>query len=138
MTASAASPVLQLTVPAESGAARRLRIEADRFLGDGGVTEPDRDRVRLAVSEAVTNVVLHAYRGRARAGPVHLLVELSPTLVRVSVGDEGGGMTPRPDSPGAGLGLPVIASLVDDLGVSGRDGASGTEVRMTFALTRPG
>jgi serine/threonine-protein kinase RsbW/stage II sporulation protein AB (anti-sigma F factor) len=43
-------------------------------------------------------------------------------------------MLPRPDSPGLGLGLPLIATLAESLelgtGINER-----TEVRMTFLLT---
>ena len=40
---------------------------------------------------------------------------------------------PRPDSPGLGLGLPLIATLTETLEL-GKDGAEHTEVRMTFRL----
>jgi serine/threonine-protein kinase RsbW/stage II sporulation protein AB (anti-sigma F factor) len=50
----------------------------------------------------------------------------------VVVHDEGRGMLPRPDSPGLGLGLPLIATLAESLEL-GTDGGS-TEVRMTFRL----
>jgi serine/threonine-protein kinase RsbW/stage II sporulation protein AB (anti-sigma F factor) len=42
-------------------------------------------------------------------------------------------MVPRPDSPGLGLGLPLIASLTEQLEVGGDAGAA-TEVRMVFRV----
>ena len=51
----------------------------------------------------------------------------------VVVRDEGEGIAPRPDSPGLGLGLPLIASLAENVQL-GRDGEEHTEVRMTFSL----
>jgi serine/threonine-protein kinase RsbW/stage II sporulation protein AB (anti-sigma F factor) len=42
-------------------------------------------------------------------------------------------MLPRPDSPGLGLGLPLIATLAETLEL-GRSPDDRTEVRMTFKL----
>ena len=52
----------------------------------------------------------------------------------VAVEDDGIGLGPRPDSPGAGFGLVLIASLATELELAlGPDGR-GTVVRMTFAI----
>ncbi len=51
----------------------------------------------------------------------------------VVVRDNGRGIVPRPDSPGLGLGLPLIATLAETLEL-GKDGTEHTEVRMTFRL----
>ena len=89
--------------------------------------------VRLAVSEAVSNVVVHGYRDRA-PGAVTVIAEALERKLRVEVSDEGCGPGPRTDSPGAGLGLPLIAGLAESMSVSeGRDG-HGTVLCMTFAL----
>jgi len=52
--------------------------------------------------------------------------------LRVVVSDNGEGMRERHDSPGLGLGLPLIDRLAEAVEVSG-DG-DGTHVRMDFAL----
>jgi serine/threonine-protein kinase RsbW len=96
-----------------------------------GMTKAARADVALAVSEACTNVVMHAYID-ARA-PGSLTVEASHhdgELV-VAVRDEGRGMLSRPDSPGLGLGLSLIGRLSHRVEI-GRNGACGTEVRLTF------
>jgi len=49
----------------------------------------------------------------------------------VTVRDHGSGMAPRVDSPGLGVGLPVMAAIADALEIDTPDGA-GTIVRMTF------
>jgi anti-sigma regulatory factor (Ser/Thr protein kinase) len=51
----------------------------------------------------------------------------------VSVADDGMGMRPRADSPGAGLGLPIIATLVDRFEVQQQRG--GTRLLLGFRLT---
>jgi serine/threonine-protein kinase RsbW/stage II sporulation protein AB (anti-sigma F factor) len=58
--------------------------------------------------------------------------EPTPGGVSIVVEDYGSGLTPRPDSPGLGLGLPIIAQVADDFEVSDL-GHTGTRVRMGFA-----
>jgi serine/threonine-protein kinase RsbW len=88
----------------------------------------------LCVTEAVTNAVLHAYRREEGTGRVHVHAECHrPEHVRIMVRDEGSGLAPRIDSPGIGLGLPIIAQMADSSEIRvPRDG--GTEVCMRFRL----
>jgi len=88
--------------------------------------------IRLAVTEACTNVVVHAYPDGSE-GPLEVLATLAGEELTVVVRDEGEGITPRPDSPGLGLGLPLIASLAEKVQL-GHDAQKRTEVRMTFSL----
>jgi len=92
--------------------------------------------VRLAVSEACANVVVHAYRG-VEEGLLDLEVRAVPGALDIVVRDQGRGMAPRADSPGLGVGLPLIASLAETLELSSAPGG-GTEVRMTFTLPAAG
>ncbi|MBA2347219.1 MAG: ATP-binding protein [Solirubrobacterales bacterium] len=87
--------------------------------------------VRLAVSEACANAVVHAY---PEGAPGLLDLEVSAVAGRLDivVRDHGSGMMPRADSPGFGVGLPLIASVADTLEFTNRDDG-GTEVRMSFA-----
>ena len=71
--------------------------------------DPPLSDIGLAVSEAVTNVVHHAYGGDP--GQVRVRVEVRPDEVELMVEDHGAGMMPRPDTPGLGLGLPLIATV---------------------------
>ena len=88
--------------------------------------------IALAVSEACTNVVMHAYSNGA-GGAFRVVAGRDGDTVQVTVSDGGGGMIPRPDSPGLGLGLPLIASLTDVVDVRpGKDGL-GTVVAMRFS-----
>lgn len=88
--------------------------------------------IRLAVTEACTNVVVHAYPDE-QEGQMEVLATLLDDELTVVVRDEGEGIGPRPDSPGLGLGLPLIASLAESVQL-GRDEDERTEVRMTFSL----
>jgi anti-sigma regulatory factor (Ser/Thr protein kinase) len=113
-------------VPRSVSRSRRAVLNALRGIA------VDRDAIGIVVSEAVTNAVLHAYRDRPRPGTVHVSAALDEDGVEVSVDDDGLGMRPRPDSPGAGLGLPLIADLADGVEVSSR--GPGTRVAARFAL----
>ena len=115
--------------PEHVGSARRVVSAAARR---AGADDPVLDAVRLAVSEAVSNVIVHGYRD-ARSGDFSISIESQGDELRVTVRDEGCGMQPRTDSPGAGLGLPLIASLAATVSVTARPGG-GTEVAMTFPL----
>ena len=71
--------------------------------------------IRLAVTEACTNVVRHAYRDRPDEGPLEIVVEPDNDCLTVVVADRGRGILPNPSSEGPGLGLPLIAALADAL-----------------------
>ena len=87
--------------------------------------------VKLAVTEACTNAVVHAYDDGE--GPLEVAAYLDTGQIRLVVRDEGRGIVPRADSPGLGLGLPLIATLAETLEL-GTDETHRTEVRMTFLL----
>ncbi len=88
--------------------------------------------MRLAVSEAVSNVIVHGYREHGN-GAFTVSIEAQGDELQVTVRDQGCGMQPRMDSPGAGLGLPLIANLAESFSVTAPPGG-GTEVCMTFPL----
>ncbi|HEV2770753.1 MAG TPA: ATP-binding protein [Solirubrobacteraceae bacterium] len=115
--------------PASVTRARRVAMEVARGSGLGRAGCAD---VALAVSEACTNVVLHAFRDNRHAPPEFVL-EAWPVDdgVRVVVADQGQGMGPNPDSPGLGLGLAVIARVAESCEVR-RARPTGTELRLTF------
>jgi anti-sigma regulatory factor (Ser/Thr protein kinase) len=92
--------------------------------------------MKMAVTEACTNVVVHAYD----AGSGRLEVDVLPAeeAVTIVVRDHGTGIQPRParsEPPALGLGLPLIAALSDAFELRGSAG-QGTEVRMTFSYDR--
>jgi serine/threonine-protein kinase RsbW len=129
------TPDMQLALPAR---AENIAIVRHAFGALGDVYAFDAQilsDIRLAVTEACTNVVVHAYPDGAE-GPMEVLATLLGDELTVIVRDEGRGIGPRPDSPGLGLGLPLIASLTESVEL-GRDSEERTEVRMTFSLTEP-
>ena len=98
---------------------------------DAGGTDEQIAAVRLAVSEALTNAVLHAYRGGE--GSVYVSADVASTELWVLIADDGCGLRPAADSPGLGLGLALIADSCDGFAIVSRS-SGGIEVRMRFNL----
>src|SRR3954454_15978802 len=122
---------IELTLPARAENVAVVR-HAIGGLGEALDLDPQTlSDVKLAVTEACTNVVVHAYDGAE--GPMQVAAEIAPDHLTVTVRDEGRGIVPRPDSPGLGLGLPLIATLTESLEL-GKDDRQRTEVRMSFKL----
>lgn len=122
---------LTVTYPANPEAIASARRALSAFAAEAGADHRQVEAVRLAVSEAMTNAVLHAYHDAP--GDVHVTAALVSDELWVLVGDDGGGMEARPDRPGLGLGLALISQVSDEMSVVARAGG-GTEVRMRFAL----
>jgi len=109
-----------------------MRREVAAFATDAGMDEEGVGSVRLAVSEAATNAVVHAYRDGDGGGELRVRAYVDGTELVVVVCDTGIGLAPRPDSPGLGLGMPLMASVTNSFRVVS-DGV-GTEIHMAFAL----
>lgn len=125
-------PDMQLALPAR---AENIAIVRHAFGALGEACALDTQTlsdIRLAVTEACTNVVVHAYPDE-QEGQMEVLATLLGDELTVVVRDDGEGIGPRPDSPGLGLGLPLIASLAESVQL-GRGEDERTEVRMTFSL----
>jgi serine/threonine-protein kinase RsbW len=89
--------------------------------------------IALCVSEAVTNVVMHAYRDASLTGRIDMEAEIDCDELTVRVRDQGHGLQPRLDSPGLGLGLPLISQFAASSEVVSPE-QGGTEVIMQFDL----
>lgn len=127
-----AHPDLSLTLPARAENVAVVR-HAIGGLGEAlAIDDQTLSDIKLAVTEACTNAVVHAYPDGE--GPLEVAAFISDERMLLVVRDEGRGILPRTDSPGLGLGLPLIATLAEALEL-GTDGEDRTEVRMTFRLT---
>jgi anti-sigma regulatory factor (Ser/Thr protein kinase) len=86
--------------------------------------------MRLAVTEACTNVVRHAYDDD-EPGAIDVVIRPNGDRLDLIVSDEGRGIGPSPDLAGPGLGLPLIAALADRVEIEhGR--ARGSRLAMSF------
>jgi anti-sigma regulatory factor (Ser/Thr protein kinase) len=125
------APDLELMLPARPENVAVARHAIGGFADVLDVADQTLADVKLAVTEACTNVVVHAYPDGE--GPMGLRATVHDDLLRIVVIDEGRGILPRADSPGLGLGLPLIATLAESLEL-GTGSREETEVRMTFRL----
>ena len=124
---------LHRSMDAVPAAVPTLRGAVAGFLGEAGIGEPLLTSAKLAVSEAVTNAVMHAYVGAPEPGAVSVDAMFEGDSLLVEVSDDGSGMMPRLDSPGLGVGLPLIADTVDTLDIDNSP-RGGTVLRMSFLL----
>jgi serine/threonine-protein kinase RsbW len=122
---------LRRSFPAGPAAPGLARHALRAFLVARGVTPPALADVLLAVSEVVTNAVVHGYR--EAMGEVALEADHRGATLRLTVVDSGTGMSPRHDSPGLGLGLPLVTRVAEQVEIQAPDGG-GTHVTMRFTL----
>lgn len=125
---------------AENESFARMAISA--FLTNVDPTISLISEVRTAVSEAVTNAVVHAYEGRG--GRIILRAKLNDDLLEIEVEDFGKGIadiaqamkpfyTSKPDSERTGIGFALMQSFMDEVRVQSKVG-EGTHVFMSRLL----
>lgn len=127
------TPDMELALAARAENIAIVRHALGAFGEAFAVSEQKLSDVRLAVTEACANVVVHAYPD-GHEGQMEVAASIDGEQLIVLVRDWGGGIRPRSDSPGLGLGLSMIAALAEQVQL-GHDSQEHTEVRMTFALS---
>ena len=115
------------------------------FLIQADPTVEELSDIRTAVSEAVTNAVVHAYRNAK--GNIELVVKLlAGREVYIRIKDKGCGIedveqamqplfTTAPEEERSGLGFSVMSSFMDKLSVKSSSG-KGTTVTMRKRLAK--
>ena len=138
--------VLELKVPCDPRYISVVRLVVAGMGAQAGLTVDDIDDMKVAVSEACTNTIDHAFAAE-ESGPVSepILIRFSPRPgeLRVEVEDIGQGFEPdrvkldlsQPPSVEGGLGLYLIHQLADSVQVQSAPG-SGTKVIMTKRAAR--
>ncbi len=125
---------LSESYPAVAGSVPRARLAVTQFAARSGIAGARLEAVRLAVTEAVTNAVKHAYPDAT--GAFNLAAAVTGEELWVLVADDGCGYQTPPQRPGLGWGLTLIAQHSKEYVITER-AAGGTEVRMRFPI-RPG
>jgi anti-sigma regulatory factor (Ser/Thr protein kinase) len=119
----------QQIVAAEPPSLAIIRRELDRVLGEQPFPPSRRADVRLAVSEACANAVMHAYP-EDEPGEILISAGISADTLVVTVRDYGCGLPAR--RPPTGIGVTLIHALAD--AVDAVDADPGVAVRMEFRL----
>lgn len=100
--------------------------------------------VRTAISEAVTNAIIHGYENRS--GMVHLRCTLEGDLFTATVRDDGVGIrdieqarqpffTTRPELERSGMGFTVMEAFMEEVVIESVPG-QGTSVTMKKRIAR--
>ncbi len=130
----------QLKVPAHVDYLGELRDFVTRVCRKYGVSDKVINAFKLAIDEAGTNIIRHAYRDHDEPGFVTVRVIVKKASVTVSLIDQGKYFDPRnvkdPDlkryveiGKRGGLGIFIIRKLMDELDY--RKTEEGNELRMT-------
>jgi anti-sigma regulatory factor (Ser/Thr protein kinase) len=130
------SPSVAWVSPAEPSAVSQLRRSAVQFASTAGASDEVTRAIAVAVSETVTNSVVHAYDGD-ECGQVRVSCHVDGECFIVEVADEGAGIGPRSDASGIGHGLAVVGALAQGLDIAPGPDGRGTVVTMAFGPVPP-
>ncbi len=131
--------VVSLIIPARAEYIALGRLALSGLLGTQPVGEEVVADLKLALTEACSNSIRHAY-DEGREGSVEIRYELDDHRVAVEVSDEGGGFDPENleaderDLDEGGLGIAIIRALTDELAVGPSSGGAGSRLRFTKYL----
>jgi serine/threonine-protein kinase RsbW len=121
---------VKLTLPARPENVAVVRHVLGAFAQALGLPVELIEDLRLAITEACTNVVRHAYTD-SDPGSVEVSIRPHEDVVHVAVADRGRGIGTSADASGPGLGLPLIAAVADTMALQPVPGG-GLRVTMTF------
>ena len=105
-------------------------------MSTAGASDEVTQAVALAVSETVTNAVVHAY-DHEEPGDVRVSCHADGEHVIVEVADDGAGIWERHGSPGLGHGLAMVGALAHTLDIAPGPDGRGTAVTMAFGAVLP-
>ena len=118
---------LQIELPSRPESVTEARHAIAAYAQSQGA---DSEGIALAVSEAVTNAVVHAHAGGPKR-PIRVTAYLNGDAVVVSVEDEGVGIKGRAGGDRLGLGLALMAAVADSMAIESKH-EGGTRVVMRF------
>ena len=119
------------------------RMVASAFIMPLNPTIEELSDIKTAVSEAVTNAILHGYN-QDGVGMVHMRCERQEDMLSFCISDEGVGIenvaqameplyTSKPEMERSGMGFSLMEAFMDTLDVESQAG-KGTRVVMTKRL----
>ena len=127
-----ASTDVRLTLPARPENVAVIRHVLGAFAEALDLPPDVVEDMRLAVTEACTNVVRHAYKDEP--GPIDVVIRPNGDRLELIVIDDGRGMGRSPDTGGPGLGLPLIAALAESVKIE-PGSPRGSRLAMIFPCT---
>lgn len=129
------APTVRLTIPAKAEYITLVRLALSGLSQSRQLSDETLGDLKLAVTEACSNSVRHAYRD-GREGSVQVVYELHADRLVIEVSDEGDGFTVREREPEeaeplseGGLGIAIIRELADELELGPGHGGQGSRLR---------
>ena len=133
---------VRLRVPARAEYVALARLALSGLADIVALPEELLADLKLALTEAVSNSVRHAYAGGA--GFVSIAYELGSSALAVEVVDDGKGFDPeRPPAlegeelTEGGLGIAIIRTIADEFELHSQPGVRGSRLRFVKRLQRP-
>lgn len=134
-TANGAARTVRLTIPAKAEYITLVRLALSGLSHLRPLDDETLGDLKLAVTEACSNSVRHAYRD-GREGSVDVRYELHPDRLVVEVCDDGDGFSFAESSrldegslTEGGLGIAIIRELADELELGPRASGKGSRLR---------
>jgi serine/threonine-protein kinase RsbW len=131
---------IRLEIPARAEYVALARLALSGLADAVGLSEELRADLKLALTEAVSNSVRHAYAGGG--GVVSIAYHVRRSELAIEVVDDGAGFDPdRAPIEGeelteGGLGIAIIRTIADDLEIRSRPGVRGSRLRFVKLLHR--
>ncbi|TMM07057.1 MAG: ATP-binding protein [Actinobacteria bacterium] len=131
--------MVRLTIPAKAEYITLGRLALTAIARVRPLSQETLSDLKLALTEACTNSVRHAYR-EGRAGTVEIIYQIEPDRLVVEVADDGQGFEPA-DLSGAGngdlseggLGIAIIRAVADEVEIDERE-SGGSRLRFVKFL----
>ena len=120
--------------PAVAHSVRQAREAVVSFAERHGAVGEGVDDIRTAISEAATNVVVHAYDSHT-PGRFRILAVIGGGELLVIIDDDGCGLSSPTQNPGLGMGLAVMKAAAKQARFLARENG-GSTVQLRFALER--
>lgn len=130
---------IEMRLPASAEYVSLIRLTLSGVFTQVGASYDDIEDAKIAVSEAVTNAVKHAYKDKKETGYINVGFEKSDTYIKIIVSDQGESFNyqetkqqlgPYQDNENidflreGGLGLFLIESLMDEVTVDKETGVT--------------
>lgn len=134
--------VVRLRIPARAEYVALARLALSGLAEVAGLPAELLADLKLALTEAVSNSVRHAYPDGA--GHVSISYALSASALAIEVVDDGAGFDPERPLPldgeelsEGGLGIAIIRTIADELEIESRPGVRGSRLRFAKRLQQP-
>jgi len=140
MTSNGNEATVRLTIPARAEYITLCRLALTGIARVRSLSDEVLADLKLALTEAASNSVRHAYRDGS-AGLVEISYEILPDRLVIEVTDDGGGfdptaaVEPADELSEGGLGIAIIRAIADAVEIGARPGGKGSRLRFEKALS---